>query len=84
VALAKAEYRQISMEWHRFLGVAEIEGWVRTAGPEALIEVPQKVNVAVKRVGIWESDGVEGSGDQFWFKRRRLNGQGLLEGIENM
>jgi hypothetical protein len=73
------------MEWHCFLGVAEIEGWVRTAkGPEALIEVPQKVNVAVKRVGIWESDGVEGSGDQFWFKRRRLNGQGLLEGTENM
>jgi hypothetical protein len=66
VASAKAEYRQISIEWHRFLGVAEIEGWVRTAkGPEALVEAPQKVNIAVKRVGVWESDGVEGSGDQF-------------------
>jgi hypothetical protein len=41
VALAKAEYRQISIEWHRFLGVAEIEGWVQTAkGPEALVEAP--------------------------------------------
>ena len=83
VASAKAEYRQISIEWHRFLGVAEIEEWVRaTVEPEPLVEAPQKVNIAVKRVGIWESDGVEGSGDQFWFKSRRLHLLGLLEGCE--
>jgi len=53
VASAKAEYRHVSIEWHRFLRVIEIEGWVRTAkGLEALVEAPQKVNITVKRVGV--------------------------------
>lgn len=48
----KAEYRQISIEWYRFLGIAEIEEWMRaTVDPEPLVEAPQNVNIAVKGSG---------------------------------
>lgn len=85
MASAKAEYCQISIQWHRVLGVSEIQGWVRaTTGAKTLVEAPQKVNIPMKRLNVWGSDGVEGSGDQFWFKKQRLNSQGLLQGSTNV